>query len=43
MDQNRASLLGILWNNQNTNKGLRINNHNIPNSKPLNFSECGNV
>lgn len=43
LDQNRASLLGILWNNQNTNKGLRINNHNIPNSKPLNFSECGNV
>lgn len=43
LDQNRASLLGILWNNQNTDKGLRINKHSIPDPKPLNFSECGNV
>lgn len=43
LDQNRASLLGILWNNQNTDKGLRINKHSVPDPKPLNFSECGNV
>lgn len=44
LDRERAKLLSIIWQNQNTDRGLTVLDHNISDSSIANgYLKCGNI